>query len=104
MFPEQHRAPESLNLPGGDGQQKTYRDVDDRMRVRVIFKDQEKQNRQREARRRRQEAQHGVRPDMVFRRKLLFDFLKIRQKTSALTAVSFGRLFGFSAFRTVHKQ
>ena len=40
MFSEQHRAPESLDLPGGDRQKETGGDVNDRMRVGVIFEDQ----------------------------------------------------------------
>src|SRR5262245_3482826 len=105
MFSEQHRAPEGLNLPGGDGDQKSGSDIDDRMRIGIILEDQKQKSRKRQTRDDRHQAKHGVCFDMLFGRSYLFGFLfEIRQKTSALATVSFGRLVGFSAFWTVHNS
>ena len=86
---EKQSAPESLHLPSRHRRQKTCDNVDNYRRIGFAEKHRVKNYRQRQTDNRRQQIQKRIRFQMLFRRSFLFfEIIKIRQKTTALTAIS----------------
>ena len=103
VFSQKKCPPKCLDLPCRHRRQKTCRDVNNNRRIFFAEKHCIKQNCQRQTRDRSQKIQKNIRFEMLLWRILPFcRFCIILQIIAALSAISFGRLFGFSAFWTEH--
>lgn len=94
-----------LNMPNAHCEQQSGGKVNRRVCGLTKAKKHIQQCRERETSDDRHHAHYGIDLDVLFRRDVLFYwFRKIGKKNTALSAIRFGQLFGFSAFWAKHNE